>query len=73
MLRKAGLLVFGALSLVQCARPRAQPVHTSTGLLAAWKAQAHTIDLAAATKECFFEDLHGEDKASLPCSLRLSG
>jgi hypothetical protein len=25
-------------------------------------AKSHTIDLQAGTKECFFEDLHTEDK-----------
>ncbi|GAA6024602.1 hypothetical protein JCM11491_006042 [Sporobolomyces phaffii] len=28
-------------------------------------ASAHTIDLAAGTKECFFEDLHTEDKMTV--------
>ncbi|ORY90161.1 emp24/gp25L/p24 family/GOLD-domain-containing protein [Leucosporidium creatinivorum] len=28
-------------------------------------ARAHTIDLAASSKECFFEDLHAEDKMTV--------
>lgn len=31
-------------------------------LLGLRAAQAHTIDLPASTKECFFEDLHADDK-----------
>lgn len=27
--------------------------------------EAHTIDLTAGSKECFFEDLHSEDKVRL--------
>lgn len=29
---------------------------------------AHTIDIPAAAKECFFEDLHREDKVRVPQS-----
>lgn len=36
----------------------------STALLGIWTAQAHTIDLGPATRECYFEDLHGEDKVN---------
>jgi len=35
-------------------------------VLAASSARAHTIDLDAGAKECFFEDLHTEDKVRLP-------
>ena len=42
----------------------------SWAILAVWTVlvvgvYGHTIDLAPSTKECFFEDLHAEDKVSI--------
>lgn len=36
------------------------------------RVQAHTIDLDAGAKECFFEDLHTEDKVSTRSWIRFA-